>query len=91
MLDPTTQEEGQLGKMMNLRKTPMDMNINRNVKLIQVSSQVAEKASSDGTTNKQCRPVHRQSTETTVTDSYTYRPYIRGRTWRPRRLEPTVR
>ena len=49
----------------------MDMNINRNVKLIQVSSQVAEKASSDGTTNKQCRPVHRQSTKTTVTDVYT--------------------
>ena len=49
----------------------MDMNINRNVKLIQVSSQVAEKASSDGTMNKQCRPVHRQSTETTVTDAYT--------------------
>ena len=49
----------------------MDMNINRNVKLMQVSSKVAEKASSDGTTNKQCRPVHRQSTETTVTDAYT--------------------
>ena len=49
----------------------MDMNINRNVKLIQVSSRVAEKASSDGTTNKQCRPVHRQSTDTTVTDAYT--------------------
>ena len=51
----------------------MDMNINRNVKLIQVSSQVAEKASSDvdGTTNKQCRPVHRQNTDTTVADVYT--------------------
>ena len=78
MLDPTTQEEGQLGspapqiaQKMNLRKTPMDMNINRNVKLMQVSSKVAEKASSDGTTNKQCRPVHRQSTETTVNDAYT--------------------
>ena len=35
----------------------MDMNINRNVKLIQVSSQVAEKASSE--------------TETTVTEAYT--------------------
>ena len=49
----------------------MDMNKNRNVKLMQVSSQVAEKASSDGTTNKQCRPAHRQSTRTTVTETYT--------------------
>ena len=49
----------------------MDMNTNRNVKLMQVSSKVAEKASSDGTTNKQCRPVHRQSTEATVTDAST--------------------
>ena len=55
----------QTAQKMNLRKTPMDMNIKRNVKLMQVSSKVAEKASSDGTTNKQCRPVHRQSTETT--------------------------
>ena len=39
--------------------------------MIQVSSKVAEKASSDGTTNKQCRPVYRQSTETTVNDAYT--------------------
>ena len=38
---------------------------------MQVSSKVAEKASSDGTTNKQCRPAHRQSTETTVTETYT--------------------
>ena len=49
----------------------MDMNKNRNVKLMQVSSQVAEKASSDGTTNKQCRPAHRQCTKTTVTETYT--------------------
>ena len=49
----------------------MDMNINRNMKLMQVSSKVAEKASSDGTTNKQCRPAQRQSTETTVTETYT--------------------
>ena len=49
----------------------MDMNINRNVKLMQVSSKVAEEASSDGTTNKQCRPAHRQSTKTTVTETYT--------------------
>ena len=49
----------------------MDMNINRNVKLMQVSSIVAERASSDGTTNKQCRPAQRQSTESTVADTYT--------------------
>ena len=49
----------------------MDMNTNRKVKLMQVSSQVAEKASSDGTTNKQCRPGHRQSMRTTVTETYT--------------------
>ena len=38
---------------------------------MQVSSQVAEKASSDGTTNKQCRAAHRQSTRTTVTKVHT--------------------
>ena len=38
---------------MNLRKSPMDMNINRNVKLRQVSSQVAGRASSDGATMQQ--------------------------------------
>ena len=78
MFDPTTRGGGgttrspvpQIAKKMNLRKSPMDMNINRNVKLMQVSSKVAEKASSDGT-NKQCRPAHRQSTETTVTEAYT--------------------
>ena len=76
MLDPTTQGGGttrspvpQITQKMNLRKMPMDMNINRNAKLMQVSSKVAD--GSDGTTNKQCRPVHRQSTETTVTDAYT--------------------
>ena len=80
MLDPTTQGGGEVttrspvpqnAKKMNLRKSPMDMNINRNVKLMQVSSKVAEKAISDGTMNKQCRLVHRQSTETTVTETYT--------------------
>ena len=49
----------------------MDRNINRNVKLMQVFSNVAEKASSDGTTNKQCRPEDWQGTETTVTETYT--------------------
>ena len=78
MLNPMTQGGGgttrspdpQNVRKMNFRKSPMDMNKNRNVKLMQVSSQVAEKASSDGTTNKQCRPAHRQSTRTTVTEMY---------------------
>ena len=46
----------------------MDIENNRNVKLLQVSSQVA---SSDGTANKQCRPAYRQSTRMTVTETYT--------------------
>ena len=49
----------------------MDMNTNRNVKLMQVSSQVAERASSDGATIKQCQSAYRQSTKTTVTETYT--------------------
>ena len=57
--------------MMNPRKLPTGMNKNQNVKLMQVSSQVAETASSDGAIDKQCRPVHRQSTQTTVTGRYT--------------------
>ena len=48
----------------------MDMNKNRNVKLMQVSSQVAERASCDGATNKQCQPAYRQSTKTTATETY---------------------
>ena len=48
----------------------MDINKNRNVKLMQVSSQVAERASSDGATNKQCQSAYRQSTKTTVTETY---------------------
>ena len=77
MLDPTIQGGGtirspvrQNARMMNPRKLPTDMNKNRNVKLMQVSSQVAETASSDGAIDKQCRPVHRQSTQTTVTGMY---------------------
>ena len=49
----------------------MDMNTNRNVKLMQVSSQVAERASSDGATIKQYQSAYRQSTKTTVTETYT--------------------
>ena len=56
---------------MNLRKSPMDMNTNRNAKLMQVSSRVAERASSDGATIKQYQSAYRQSTKTTVTETYT--------------------
>ena len=61
MLDLTTQggttrsPDPQNVMKMNIRKSHMDIVENRNVKPMQVSSQVAEKASSDGTTNKQCR------------------------------------
>ena len=57
---------------MDITKSPMDIVENRNVKPMQISSQnVAEKASSDGITNKQCRAAHRQSTMTTVTKVHT--------------------
>ena len=78
MLDPTIQGGG--GGMigypapqnakMNLRKSPMDMNTNRNAKLMQVSSRVAERARSDGATIKQYQSAYRQSTKTTVTETY---------------------
>ena len=51
---------------MDITKSPRDIVENRNVKPMQVSSQVAKKASSDDTMNKQCRAAHRQSTRTTV-------------------------
>ena len=76
MLDPTTQggttraPDPQNVRKMNIRKPPMDIK-KRNMKLMQVSSKVAEKASSDGTTNKQRQPAYRQSTRTTVTETYT--------------------
>ena len=56
---------------MKIRKSPMDIVENRNVKPMQVSSQAAKKASSDGTTNKQCRVAHQQSKRTTVTKMHT--------------------
>ena len=55
---------------MNLRKSPMDMNTNRNAKLMQVSSRVAERARSDGATIKQYQSAYRQSTKTTITETY---------------------
>ena len=49
----------------------MDMNTDLNAKLMQVSSQVAERASSDGATIKQYQSAYWQSTKTTVTETYT--------------------
>ena len=54
-------------RKMDITKLPRDIVENRKVKPMQVSSQEAEKASSDGTTNKQRRAAHWQSTRTTVT------------------------
>ena len=81
MLDPTTRGGGGGGRTsfpdprnvmkMDITKSPRDIVENRNVKPMQVSSQAAEKASSDGTTNKQCRGAHRQSTRTTITKVHT--------------------
>ena len=80
MLDPTTGGGGggatgfpnpRNVMKMDITKSPRDIVENRNVKPMQVSSQVAEKASSDGTTNKQCRAAHRQSTRMTVTKVHT--------------------
>ena len=56
---------------MDITKSPRDIVENRNVKPMQVSSQVAKKASSDGTTNKQGTAVHRQSTRMTVNKLHT--------------------
>ena len=56
---------------MDIMKSPRDIVENRNVKPMQVSSQVAKKASSDGTTTKQGRAAHRQSTRTTVNKLHT--------------------
>ena len=47
------------------------MNTNRYAKLMQVPSKVAERASSDGATIKQCQSAYRQSTKTTVTEVHT--------------------
>ena len=77
MLDPTIQGGGTIrypvpqNAMMNLRKSPMDMNTNRYEKLMQVPSRVAERASSDDATIEQCQSTYRQSTMSTVTKVYT--------------------
>ena len=76
MLDPTIQGTirypAPQNAMMNLRKSPMDMNTNRYEKLVQVPSRGAERASSDNATIKQCQSRCRQSTETAVTAVDTY-------------------
>ena len=80
MLDPTTRGGGggtarspnpRNVMKMDITKSPMDIVENRNVKPMQVSSQVAKKASSDGTMNKQGRAANWQSTRTTVTKVHT--------------------
>ena len=81
MLDPTIQGGGGRGggairypvpqnAMMNLRKSPMDMNTNRYEKLVQTPSRGAEGASSDCVTIEQCQSAYRQSTKTTVAEVY---------------------
>ena len=76
MLDPTIQGGGggtirypvPQNAMMNLRKSPMDMNTNRYEKLVQVTSRGAERASSDDATIEQCQSAYRQSTKKTITE-----------------------
>ena len=77
MLDPTIQGGGGTitypipqNAMMNLRKSPMDMNTNRYEKLVQTPSRGAEGASSDCVTIEQCQSAYRQSTKTTVAEVY---------------------
>ena len=69
MLDPTIQGGGG-DAMMNLRKSPTDMNTNRYEKLVQVPPRGADRPSSDGVTIEQCQSAYRQSTKTTVTEVY---------------------
>ena len=77
MLDPTIKGGGTIrfpvpqNAMMNLRKSPMDMNTNWYEKLMQVPPRGAERASSDGVTIEQCQPVDQKRTKMTVTEIYT--------------------
>ena len=52
--------------MMNVRKSPMDMNTNRYEKPVQATSRRSDRSSSDGVTIEQCQSAYRQSTKTTV-------------------------
>ena len=54
--------------MMNIRKSPMDMNTNRYEKLVQTPSRGAEGASPDCVTIEQCQSAYRQSMKTTVAE-----------------------
>ena len=80
MVDPTTRRGGggaagfpdpRNVMKMDIMISPKDIVENRNVKPMQVSSQVAKKASSDGTTNKLGRAAYRQSTRMTVDKLHT--------------------
>ena len=73
MLDPTTQGGGGAirypvpqNAMMNVRKSPMDMNTNRYEKPVQATSRRSDRSSSDGVTMEQCQSAYRQSIKTTV-------------------------
>ena len=57
--------------MMNPRKLPTDMNTNRYEKLMQVPPRGAERASSDGVTIEEYRPVDQRRSMTTVAEVYT--------------------
>ena len=76
MLDPTIQGGGTIrypvpqNAMINLRKSPMDMNKNRYEKLVQTPSRGADGASPDCVTIEQCQSAYRQSMKTTVTEVF---------------------
>ena len=54
--------------MLNIRKSPMDMNTNWYEKLVQTPSRGAEGASPDCVTNEQCQSAYRQSLKTTAAE-----------------------
>ena len=56
---------------MNLRKLPTDMNTNRYEKLMQVPPRGAERATSDGVTIEEYRPVDQRRSMSTVAEVYT--------------------
>ena len=57
--------------MMNLRKLPTDMNTNQYEKLMQVPPRGAERATSDGVTIEEYRPVDQRWSMSTVAEVYT--------------------
>ena len=78
MLDPTIPVGGggtiryptpQNG-MLNIRKSPMDLNTNRYEKLVQTPSRGAEGASPDCVTIEQCQSAYRQSMKTTAAEVF---------------------